>query len=113
MLKSSKLVDMAEAKCIARLVYLVDHDHTELVNMDDFSLNISDQLYCQLLVNLADTGSLLDHILIISNMKHKANINPIVLSEGRALTLNIAINKRCHILALLWPVQSASIKCRV
>ena len=48
---------MAEAKCIARLVHLVDHDHTELVNMDDFSLHIYDQLNCQLLVNLADHGS--------------------------------------------------------
>ena len=53
---------MAEAKGIARLVHLVDHDHTELVNIDDFSLNISDQLNCQLLVNLADQGSLLEHI---------------------------------------------------
>ena len=104
---------MAEAKCIARLVLLVNLDHTELVNIDDFSSNISDQLNCQLLVILAGYGSLLEHILIFLNMKHKANINPIVLSEGRALTLNIAINKRCHILALLWPVQSASIKCRV
>ena len=67
---------MAEAKCIARIAHLVDHDHTELVNMDDFSSNISDQLNCQLLVNFADHGSLLEHILIISNMKHKANINP-------------------------------------
>ena len=32
---------MAEAKCIARLVHLVDHDHTELVNMDDFSVLLS------------------------------------------------------------------------
>ena len=30
--KSSKLVNMAEAKYIARLVHLVDHDHTEVVN---------------------------------------------------------------------------------
>ena len=57
--KSSKLVNTSEAKCIARLVHLVEHDHTELVKMDDFSLNISDQLNCQLLVNLADDGSLL------------------------------------------------------
>ena len=49
---------MAEVKFITRLVNLVDHDHTELVNMDGFSLNISDQLNCQLLVNLADHGSL-------------------------------------------------------
>ena len=56
---SFKLVNMAEAKCIAQLVHLVDHDHTELVNMDDFSLNISDQLNCQLLVNLANHGSLI------------------------------------------------------
>ena len=68
---------MAEAKCIAGLVHLVDHDYTELVNMDDFSLKISDQLNCQLLVNLADHSSLLEHILI--------------------LTLDIAINKSCHI----------------
>ena len=60
---SSKLVNMAEAKCVARLVHLVDYDHTELVNMDDFSLNISDQLNCQLLVNLANHGSFLEHIL--------------------------------------------------
>ena len=86
---------MAEAKCIARLVHLVDHDHRELANMDDFSLNISDQLNCKLLVNLADHGSLLEHILIISFMKHKTN--HIGLSEGRALTLDIAINKSCHI----------------
>ena len=88
---------MAEAKFIAWLVHLVDHGHTELVNMDDFSLNISDQLNCQLLVNLADHGSLLEHILIISYIKHKTNINHIGLSEGQALTLDIAINKSCHI----------------
>ena len=82
---------MAEAKCIARLVHLVDHEHTELVNMDDFCLNISDQLNCQLLVNLAYHGSLLEHILIISYMKHKTNINHIGPSEGRALTMDIAI----------------------
>ena len=84
---------MAEAKCIARLVHLVDHDHTKLVNMDDFSLKISDQLNCQLLVNLADHSSLLEHILIISYIKHKTNIDYIGLKEGRALTLDIAINK--------------------
>ena len=56
-----------------------------------------DQLNCQLLVILADHGCLLEHILIILNMKHKANINPIGLSKGRALTLNIAITKHCHI----------------
>ena len=50
---------MAEATCITLLVHLVDHDNTTLGNMDDFSLNISDQLYCQLLVNLADHCSLL------------------------------------------------------
>ena len=43
-------------------VHVVDHDPTELINMDDFSLNISDELNCQLLVNLADHGSLLEHI---------------------------------------------------
>ena len=73
---------MAEAKCIAGLVHLGDHDHTELVNMDDFSLKISDQLNCQLLVNLADHSSLLEHILILSFIKHKTNINHIGLSEG-------------------------------
>ena len=45
---------MAEKKCIAQLVHLVDHDHTELVNIDDFSSNISDQLNWQLMVILAD-----------------------------------------------------------
>ena len=69
--KSSKLVNMAEAKCITLLVHLVDHDHTELVNMDDLSSDISDQLNCQLLVNIADHGSLLERMLLISYMKHK------------------------------------------
>ena len=92
---------MAEAKFIARLVHLVDHDHTELVNMDDFSLNISDQLNCQLLVNLADHGSLLEHILIISYMKHKTNINHIGPSEGLAVTMDIAM-KLSYFLALFW-----------
>ena len=92
---------MAEAKCIARLVHLVDHDNTELVNMDDFSLNISDQLYCQLLVNLVNTGILLEHILIISYMKHKTNINHIGPSEGLALSMDIAM-KLSYFLALFW-----------
>ena len=92
---------MAEAKCIAWLVHLVDHDHTELVNMDDFSLNISDQLNCQLLVNLAHHGSLLEHILIISHKNHKRNINQFGLSEGRARTLDIAINKVVTFLGII------------
>ena len=95
---------MAEAKCITRLVHLVDHDHTELVNMDDFSLNISDQLNCQLLVNLADHGSLLEYILIISYMKHKINIH-IGPSKGQALTMyNGYCNKQkmLYFLALCW-----------
>ena len=34
---------MAEAKFIARLVHLVKHDHTELVNMDDISRKSTDK----------------------------------------------------------------------
>ena len=96
---------MSEAMCIARLVYLVDHDHTELVNMDDFSLNISDQLNCQLLVNLAHHASLLEYILIISYMKHKININHIGPNKGQALTMdNGYCNKQklSYFLALFW-----------